>query len=209
MVPRGQPPPSIYDRYSWLRRRVQRPLYARLVVHAPDWEVLLLFPPFDPSGEAAEFMTSPPDVHSYEYPVIVHITVHRLLQLGVFYLTSLVIVASAVWIWLPLRGWVAQRNTLTSGCTLDRYFYNMPPATGTIALNNCTGHHMKAILQAKGKLASLSWYDTSAGPAHAPEWTSACKIDGKAISSGKGTHKHISRDCAAELALAILMREWA
>ncbi|KAH9997798.1 hypothetical protein BJV74DRAFT_768211 [Russula compacta] len=72
-------------------------------------------------------------------------------------------------------------------------------ATGTIALNN--------YLQAKGKLASLSWYDTSSGPAHEPEWTSDCKIDGKVIASGKSTHKHLSRDSAAEQALAILMSE--
>lgn len=75
----------------------------------------------------------------------------------------------------------------------------MTPATGTIALNN--------YLQVKGKLASLSWYDTSSGPAHEPEWTSDCKIDGKVIASGTGTHKHLSRDAASEKALAILMAE--
>ncbi|KAH9968692.1 hypothetical protein BC827DRAFT_1263195 [Russula dissimulans] len=72
-------------------------------------------------------------------------------------------------------------------------------ATGTIALNN--------YLQAKGKLAALSWYDTSSGPAHEPEWTSDCKIDGEVIASGKGTHKHLARDAAADKALAILMSE--
>ncbi|KAI9511729.1 hypothetical protein F5148DRAFT_226168 [Russula earlei] len=76
-------------------------------------------------------------------------------------------------------------------------FSNMTPATGTIALNN--------YLQVKGKLASLSWYDTPSGPAHAPEWTSECKIDSVVIASGKGAQKHISRDAAAENALAILM----
>lgn len=76
---------------------------------------------------------------------------------------------------------------------------NMTPAIGTIALNN--------YLQVKGKLASLSWYDTSSGPAHEPEWTSDCKIDGKVIASGTGTHKHLSRDAASEKALAILMAE--
>ncbi|KAI0304619.1 hypothetical protein BC826DRAFT_1100432 [Russula brevipes] len=78
-------------------------------------------------------------------------------------------------------------------------FDNMTPATGTIALNN--------YLQKKGKLSSLSWYDASSGPAHEPEWTSDCKIDGKVIASGKGTHKHISRDIAADQTLAILMSE--
>ncbi|KAH9004169.1 hypothetical protein EDB86DRAFT_2141451 [Lactarius hatsudake] len=77
----------------------------------------------------------------------------------------------------------------------------MPSATGTIALNN--------FLQARRKLASLSWNDTTSGPAHAPEWLSVCKIDGTDISSGTGTHKHLSRDVAAERALAILTAEWA
>ncbi|KAI0257276.1 hypothetical protein BJV78DRAFT_1277828 [Lactifluus subvellereus] len=77
----------------------------------------------------------------------------------------------------------------------------MPSTTGTIALNN--------FLQSKGKRASLSWYDTSSGPAHEPEWTSVCKIDGEAISSGKGTHKHLSRDDAADQALVKLTAEWS
>ncbi|KAI9462287.1 hypothetical protein BJY52DRAFT_1185045 [Lactarius psammicola] len=77
----------------------------------------------------------------------------------------------------------------------------MPPATGTIALNN--------FLQARRKLASLSWLDTQSGPAHEPEWTSVCRIDGRDISSGTGTHKHLARDAAAERALAILTVEWA
>ncbi|KAI0281662.1 hypothetical protein BGY98DRAFT_931986 [Russula aff. rugulosa BPL654] len=75
----------------------------------------------------------------------------------------------------------------------------MTPATGTIALNN--------YLQVKGRLASLSWYDTSSGPAHEPEWKSDCKIDGEVIASGKGTHKHLARDAAAEIALEKLMKE--
>ncbi|KAI0274923.1 hypothetical protein BC834DRAFT_850345 [Gloeopeniophorella convolvens] len=78
--------------------------------------------------------------------------------------------------------------------------YDMVPATGTIALNN--------FLQGRGKLTSLSWVDTQSGPAHAPEWNSVCKIDGQEVSSGTGTHKHLSRDAAADAALAILMLEW-
>ncbi|KAF8273000.1 hypothetical protein EI94DRAFT_1795699 [Lactarius quietus] len=76
----------------------------------------------------------------------------------------------------------------------------MPPATGTIALNN--------FLQTKHRLASLSWNDTSSGLAHAPEWLSVCRIDGEDISSGTGTHKHLSRDAAADKALPILIKNW-
>lgn len=32
-------------------------------------------------------------------------------------------------------------------------------------------------------------------------------VDGKVLASGKGTHKHLSRDAAAEKALAILIEE--
>jgi dsRNA-specific ribonuclease len=32
-------------------------------------------------------------------------------------------------------------------------------------------------------------------------------VDGQVIASGKGTHKHLARDAAAEQALAILMEE--
>ena len=32
-------------------------------------------------------------------------------------------------------------------------------------------------------------------------------VDGKTIATGKGTHKHVSRDAAAEQALAILKSE--
>ncbi len=32
-------------------------------------------------------------------------------------------------------------------------------------------------------------------------------VDGKVIASGKGTHKHLSRDAASDKALAILMAE--
>lgn len=32
-------------------------------------------------------------------------------------------------------------------------------------------------------------------------------VDGKVIASGKGTHKHLSQDAAADLALAILISE--
>ncbi|KAI0043532.1 hypothetical protein FA95DRAFT_1609313 [Auriscalpium vulgare] len=68
--------------------------------------------------------------------------------------------------------------------------------TGTIALNN--------YLQAQGKLTLLSWVDTSSGPAHAPEWTSICKLDGQAVATGTGTHKNLARDAAATEALRIL-----
>ncbi|KAN0134994.1 hypothetical protein V8E53_007368, partial [Lactarius tabidus] len=64
-------------------------------------------------------------------------------------------------------------------------------------------------LQEKRRLASLSWYDTSSGPAHAPEWLSVCRIDSEDISSGTGTHKHLSRDDAAEKALVILEEKWS
>jgi hypothetical protein len=32
-------------------------------------------------------------------------------------------------------------------------------------------------------------------------------VDGKVIATGKGTHKHLSQDAAADLALAILVSE--
>lgn len=32
-------------------------------------------------------------------------------------------------------------------------------------------------------------------------------VDGRVIASGKGTHKHLSQDAAADLALAILISE--
>lgn len=32
-------------------------------------------------------------------------------------------------------------------------------------------------------------------------------VDGKVVASGKGTHKHLSQDAAADLALAILISE--
>ncbi|KAI0068024.1 hypothetical protein BV25DRAFT_1911054 [Artomyces pyxidatus] len=76
---------------------------------------------------------------------------------------------------------------------------DMNPPEGTIALNN--------YLQLKDKAASLSWQDTSSGPAHAPEWESVCKIDGVVIASGRGTHKHLARDVAATEALAILQAQ--
>jgi hypothetical protein len=34
-------------------------------------------------------------------------------------------------------------------------------------------------------------------------------VDGNVISSGKGTHKHLSRDDAADQALVILTAEWS
>ncbi|KAI0718890.1 hypothetical protein C8T65DRAFT_637263 [Cerioporus squamosus] len=70
---------------------------------------------------------------------------------------------------------------------------------GTVALNN--------YLQDKGKASSLSWEDKPAGPRHAVEWTSICKIDGKVVASGNGLQKNAARDAAARAALAILTAE--
>ncbi|TFY71837.1 hypothetical protein EVG20_g1167 [Dentipellis fragilis] len=74
--------------------------------------------------------------------------------------------------------------------------YEMSTTEDTIALNN----H----LQNQGRLASLSWVDETRGPAHAPEWTSICKIDGVVVCEGVGPHKHEARNDAARKALRIL-----
>ncbi|ETW86821.1 hypothetical protein HETIRDRAFT_166337 [Heterobasidion irregulare TC 32-1] len=66
----------------------------------------------------------------------------------------------------------------------------------SIALNN--------YLQSKDMLPSLRWEESSSGLAHAPVWTSICKIDDEVISTGTGSHKNIARDVAAEEALRIL-----
>jgi hypothetical protein len=34
-------------------------------------------------------------------------------------------------------------------------------------------------------------------------------VDGDAVSSGKGTHKHLSRDDAADKTLAVLTAQWS
>jgi len=67
---------------------------------------------------------------------------------------------------------------------------------GTVALNN--------YLQTGGKLASLSWVDITTGPRDQPVWTSTCKIAGKIVAEGTGTHKHLARNAAATLALKSL-----
>ncbi|KAI0323085.1 hypothetical protein OF83DRAFT_1167102 [Amylostereum chailletii] len=74
----------------------------------------------------------------------------------------------------------------------------MSPVHGTVALNT--------YLQSVGKQASLSWIDVSEGPVHAPMWTCTCKVDGQAVATGTGTHKHLARDAAADKALPILTR---
>ncbi|KIP11719.1 hypothetical protein PHLGIDRAFT_124620 [Phlebiopsis gigantea 11061_1 CR5-6] len=56
-------------------------------------------------------------------------------------------------------------------------------------------------LQSIGKAEALSWLDTTSGPAHAPQWTSTCKIENEAKGKGQGPQKHIARDIAAKEAL--------
>jgi len=58
-------------------------------------------------------------------------------------------------------------------------------------------------LQRVGKLTSLSWIDTTSGPPHTPTWTSICRIDGEEVARGEGTHKHLARDAAADIALQV------
>ncbi|KAI0318289.1 hypothetical protein OF83DRAFT_1171223 [Amylostereum chailletii] len=79
----------------------------------------------------------------------------------------------------------------------------MPPATGTMALNN--------YLQAFEKDHLLSWVDvpqTSGRKGH-PSWMSTCKYDGEDVATGVGVNKHFARDDAAEKALLILKSKLA
>ncbi|KAG5715720.1 hypothetical protein E4T56_gene172 [Termitomyces sp. T112] len=69
-------------------------------------------------------------------------------------------------------------------------------STGTSGLN--------IHLQNRGQLTSLSWLDSTSGPKNAPTWTSICKINGIERGRGTGTHKHIARNNAANVALAYL-----
>ncbi|RPD65038.1 hypothetical protein L226DRAFT_564733 [Lentinus tigrinus ALCF2SS1-7] len=91
-------------------------------------------------------------------------------------------------------------------------------ADGTVALNNCATTpadckypltDIAIDLQNKGNTSSLSWEDKYTGPRHAVEWTSTCKIDGKAVASGSGLQKNLARDAAAREALVILAAEEA
>ncbi|KAJ6541930.1 hypothetical protein B0H19DRAFT_958983 [Mycena capillaripes] len=70
---------------------------------------------------------------------------------------------------------------------------------GTVALNN--------YLQSKGKLAALSWQDSTSGPKSAPTWTSICKISGEVRGTGAGPLKRTARDVAANEALKSLTEE--
>ncbi|KAJ7922853.1 hypothetical protein B0H13DRAFT_1603321, partial [Mycena leptocephala] len=70
---------------------------------------------------------------------------------------------------------------------------------GTVALNN--------YLQSKGRLAALSWQDSTSGPKSAPTWTSICKIFGEVRGTGTGPLKRTARDAAANQALKSLTEE--
>ncbi|RDX51662.1 hypothetical protein OH76DRAFT_1346597, partial [Lentinus brumalis] len=59
-------------------------------------------------------------------------------------------------------------------------------------------------LQKRGKASSLSWEDKVIGPRHAPEYTSAVKIDGETIATAFAPQKSSSRDMAAKAALVVL-----
>ena len=74
-----------------------------------------------------------------------------------------------------------------------------------------------------GRVAALSWIDSTSGPEHSPEWKSLCKskmpficfvprlidfaVSGKEYGVGTGTHKHLARGVAATLALEVLKCE--
>ncbi|KZV68969.1 hypothetical protein PENSPDRAFT_581680 [Peniophora sp. CONT] len=62
-------------------------------------------------------------------------------------------------------------------------------------------------LQFHGRFAALSWIDAVSGSQHAPTWTCTCRIDGLAISTGTGTHKHLARNEAADKAFEILRQK--
>jgi len=67
---------------------------------------------------------------------------------------------------------------------------------GTVALNN--------YLQSKNQAALLTWEESSSGPAHAPQWTLTCKLNGEVVGVGTGAQKHIAKDMAAKAALQTL-----
>lgn len=69
--------------------------------------------------------------------------------------------------------------------------------TGTNRLNS--------YLQERGRVSSLSWVESWAGPPHAKTFTCICKIDGKAFGEGQGPKKHIAKDLAADAAWAVLI----
>ncbi|CCM03769.1 uncharacterized protein FIBRA_05916 [Fibroporia radiculosa] len=70
---------------------------------------------------------------------------------------------------------------------------------GTVLLNNW--------LQARNRVTSLSWEESTTGPRHSPQWTSVCKIDGQDYGRGTGAQKHLARDIAAKAALERLIQE--
>lgn len=57
--------------------------------------------------------------------------------------------------------------------------YSVNPNDFVMQLNN--------LLQAQGRLNSLTWRESAAGPAHGPEWTIAALINGQEY--GWGTHR--------------------
>jgi len=74
----------------------------------------------------------------------------------------------------------------------------MSSIEGTVLLNN--------YLQKHNRQTQLSWEDTDAGPHHAPEWTSTCKLGGDIIATGTGSTKAAARDAAANEAFKILTK---
>ncbi|KAF8167453.1 hypothetical protein B0H34DRAFT_17873 [Crassisporium funariophilum] len=87
--------------------------------------------------------------------------------------------------------------------------------TGTSGLNT--------YLHNQGRLASLSWQESWAGPSNARKWTVICKsmflfiiinnaiarifvfeVDGQARGEGTATLKHIAKNLAADAALDAL-----
>ncbi|KAI0081136.1 hypothetical protein K474DRAFT_1704157 [Panus rudis PR-1116 ss-1] len=72
----------------------------------------------------------------------------------------------------------------------------MPTNDNTVLLNN--------YLQSIQKLERLHWRASSTGPAHAPQWTATCILDGQEIGTGIGPSKNLAKDAAAKEALKVL-----
>ncbi|CAE6490856.1 unnamed protein product [Rhizoctonia solani] len=71
--------------------------------------------------------------------------------------------------------------------------FSVNPDDFVMKLNN--------LLQAKGKLNTLSWRETSSGPAHGPEWTISAYINNQEYGYGTHRTKQGARHQAARMAL--------
>ncbi|KAJ1301513.1 hypothetical protein OPQ81_008764 [Rhizoctonia solani] len=71
--------------------------------------------------------------------------------------------------------------------------FSVNPNDFVMKLNN--------MLQAQGRLAELSWRETSSGPAHGPEWTIAAVSTGQEYGWGTHRTKQGARHEAARMTL--------